>query len=200
MPARRVADDADTSYVTPLVRKMAEANGIDLNRVTGTGVGGRIRKQDILAAAEAARVAAEAARKVAEAPVPAPAPPARAAVAYFIPVFLAAFVLGVLRLYVVIPVTGAPLAVALEVPVVLALSWLVAGRVLRRWPLALPGRLAMGALAFGLLMMAELALTLGFGQTSQDFFAAMVTPAGALGLAGQIGFAVIPAIRRQPTG
>ena len=131
---------------------------------------------------------------------PTRAAPARAAVAYFIPVFLAAFVLGVLRLYVVIPVTGAPLAVALEVPVVLALSWLVAGRVLRRWPLALPGRLAMGALAFGLLMMAELALTLGFGQTSQDFFAAMVTPAGALGLAGQIGFAVIPAIRRQPTG
>ena len=81
MPARRVADDADTSYVTPLVRKMAEATGIDLNRVTGTGVGGRIRKQDILAAAEAARVAAEAARKAAEAPVPAPAPPARAAVA-----------------------------------------------------------------------------------------------------------------------
>ena len=38
-------------YVTPLVRKLAEKHGIDLNTVEGTGVGGRIRKQDVLAAA-----------------------------------------------------------------------------------------------------------------------------------------------------
>jgi pyruvate dehydrogenase E2 component (dihydrolipoamide acetyltransferase) len=82
-----VAEDAsETSYVTPLVRKMAEANGIDLNTLTGTGVGGRIRKQDVLAAAEAAKAAeeaakaaAEAARMAAAAPAPAPAAPAAAA-------------------------------------------------------------------------------------------------------------------------
>ncbi len=81
-----MAEDApETSYVTPLVRKMAEANGIDLNTLTGTGVGGRIRKQDVLAAAEAAKAAAEAAkaaaeaaRKAAAAPAPAPAAPAAA--------------------------------------------------------------------------------------------------------------------------
>ena len=39
-------------YVTPLVRKLATENGIDLAGITGTGVGGRIRKQDVLAAAE----------------------------------------------------------------------------------------------------------------------------------------------------
>ena len=39
-------------YVTPLVRKLADKHGIDLNTVEGTGVGGRIRKQDVLAAAE----------------------------------------------------------------------------------------------------------------------------------------------------
>ena len=39
-------------YVTPLVRKLAEKHGVDLNTVEGTGVGGRIRKQDVLAAAE----------------------------------------------------------------------------------------------------------------------------------------------------
>ena len=39
-------------YVTPLVRKLAEKNNVDLSKVTGTGVGGRIRKQDVLAAAE----------------------------------------------------------------------------------------------------------------------------------------------------
>ncbi|OFT73978.1 pyruvate dehydrogenase complex dihydrolipoyllysine-residue acetyltransferase, partial [Corynebacterium sp. HMSC30G07] len=39
-------------YVTPLVRKLAEKHGVDLSTVEGTGVGGRIRKQDVLAAAE----------------------------------------------------------------------------------------------------------------------------------------------------
>ncbi|MFD0558761.1 2-oxoglutarate dehydrogenase E2 component [Stackebrandtia endophytica] len=41
-------------YVTPLVRKLANEKGVDLNTVEGTGVGGRIRKQDVIAAAEAA--------------------------------------------------------------------------------------------------------------------------------------------------
>ncbi|HIG73498.1 MAG TPA: hypothetical protein EYQ24_02635, partial [Bacteroidetes bacterium] len=40
-------------YVTPLVRKLAGQHGVDLNTVTGTGVGGRIRKQDVLEAAKA---------------------------------------------------------------------------------------------------------------------------------------------------
>ena len=41
----------DVPYVTPLVRKLADKHGVDLNQVEGTGVGGRIRKQDVLAAA-----------------------------------------------------------------------------------------------------------------------------------------------------
>ena len=40
--------------VTPLVRKLAAENGVDLSTVSGSGVGGRIRKQDVLAAAEKA--------------------------------------------------------------------------------------------------------------------------------------------------
>ncbi len=52
-----------------MVRKLAADNGVDLASVTGTGVGGRIRKQDVLDAADAARRAAE----------PAAAPPASAA-------------------------------------------------------------------------------------------------------------------------
>ena len=39
-------------YVTPLVRKLADKHGVDLNSVEGTGVGGRIRKQDVMAAVE----------------------------------------------------------------------------------------------------------------------------------------------------
>ncbi|WP_406019349.1 2-oxoglutarate dehydrogenase, E2 component, dihydrolipoamide succinyltransferase [Kocuria rhizophila] len=41
-------------YVTPLVRKLAREKNVDLGSLTGTGVGGRIRKQDVLAAAEKA--------------------------------------------------------------------------------------------------------------------------------------------------
>ena len=48
-------------YVTPLVRKLAGQHGVDLSTVEGTGVGGRIRKQDVLAAAEAAKKPAAAA-------------------------------------------------------------------------------------------------------------------------------------------
>ncbi|MGL5862516.1 MAG: 2-oxoglutarate dehydrogenase, E2 component, dihydrolipoamide succinyltransferase, partial [Phycicoccus sp.] len=52
------------AYVTPLVRKLASDRGIDLGSVDGTGIGGRIRKQDVLAAADAADTArAEAARQ-----------------------------------------------------------------------------------------------------------------------------------------
>jgi 2-oxoglutarate dehydrogenase E2 component (dihydrolipoamide succinyltransferase) len=57
-------------YVTPLVRKLAAENDIDLAAVTGTGVGGRIRKQDVLAAAEA--------KKAPPAPAAAAAPSAPA--------------------------------------------------------------------------------------------------------------------------
>jgi len=54
-PASRVESD---SYVTPLVRKLAAELSIDLANVPGTGVGGRIRKQDVYDAAERARAQA----------------------------------------------------------------------------------------------------------------------------------------------
>jgi 2-oxoglutarate dehydrogenase E2 component (dihydrolipoamide succinyltransferase) len=52
---------AGSGYVTPIVRKLANEQGIDLNTVTGTGVGGRIRKQDILNQAGSAEPTAPAA-------------------------------------------------------------------------------------------------------------------------------------------
>jgi 2-oxoglutarate dehydrogenase E2 component (dihydrolipoamide succinyltransferase) len=70
-PAAESAPSGDGSpYVTPLVRKLAGENGVDLSSISGTGVGGRIRKQDVLAAAEA---------KKAPAPAPAASAPAAAA-------------------------------------------------------------------------------------------------------------------------
>ena len=47
----KVNNGDNVPYVTPLVRKLADKHGVDLNNVEGTGVGGRIRKQDVLAAA-----------------------------------------------------------------------------------------------------------------------------------------------------
>ncbi|MEV6015246.1 2-oxoglutarate dehydrogenase, E2 component, dihydrolipoamide succinyltransferase [Streptomyces sp. NPDC051997] len=65
-PAATAGDDG--AYVTPLVRKLAAENGVDLAAVRGTGVGGRIRKQDVLAAAEAAKAASAAQAPAAAAP------------------------------------------------------------------------------------------------------------------------------------
>ncbi|AWB81533.1 pyruvate dehydrogenase complex dihydrolipoyllysine-residue acetyltransferase [Corynebacterium yudongzhengii] len=48
----KVNNSGNVPYVTPLVRKLADKHGVDLSTVEGTGVGGRIRKQDVLAAAE----------------------------------------------------------------------------------------------------------------------------------------------------
>jgi len=63
-PAPASSDNG--GYVTPLVRKMAAEHGVDLSGVAGTGVGGRIRKQDVLDAARQ--------RRGGEAPRPAGAP------------------------------------------------------------------------------------------------------------------------------
>jgi 2-oxoglutarate dehydrogenase E2 component (dihydrolipoamide succinyltransferase) len=59
--------------VTPLVRKLANEHGVDLESIEGTRVGGRIRKQDVLEAAKAQRERAAAAQAPAAAPAPAPA-------------------------------------------------------------------------------------------------------------------------------
>ena len=67
-PSAPAADDDVTTYVTPLVRRLAQQQGVDLASVTGTGVGGRIRKEDVLQAAEAAKAAPAAAAPAAAAP------------------------------------------------------------------------------------------------------------------------------------
>ncbi|MEU0520159.1 2-oxoglutarate dehydrogenase, E2 component, dihydrolipoamide succinyltransferase [Streptosporangium sp. NPDC006007] len=66
-PAAEPAPSGESPYVTPLVRKLAGEHGVDLDSLTGTGVGGRIRKQDVL---EAARNQRERASAAAQAPAP----------------------------------------------------------------------------------------------------------------------------------
>jgi 2-oxoglutarate dehydrogenase E2 component (dihydrolipoamide succinyltransferase) len=74
----------ESPYVTPLVRKLAAEHGVTLESISGSGVGGRIRKQDVLEAASKQRAAEEAAAAAAAAaaapataaPEAAPAPAA----------------------------------------------------------------------------------------------------------------------------
>ena len=57
-----------SAYVTPIVRKLARDLGVDLASVSGTGVGGRVRREDVEAAAAAARAAAATPAAPASAP------------------------------------------------------------------------------------------------------------------------------------
>lgn len=73
------ATNNSNAYATPLVRKIAAERGVDLSTVVGTGVGGRIRKEDIVSApATLAPVVVNEARPVESKPFVAPAAPAAA--------------------------------------------------------------------------------------------------------------------------
>ena len=124
--------------------------------------------------------------------------PLVAAFAYWAVVFAAGFILGTLRVLALAPVFGEVASVALEIPVMLAVSWIASRGICRR--LKLPTRLAprfvMGGVAFALLITTELMLSVyAFGQTVGAWAGSLGTPAGLLGLAGQAGFGFIPAVQ-----
>ncbi len=121
--------------------------------------------------------------------------PVKAGGAYFAVVFACAFVLGVVRVTVVAPRLGPTAAVMLETPIVLTISWLACGRI--GLGLDLGARAVMGAAAFVLLMTVEFAMSiLLFGQSAAAWLSALATTPGAIGLAGQMAFGVMPVVRR----
>src|SRR5579864_6268709 len=75
-------DEDEEARSSPLVRKIAREHGVSLSHVTGTGLGGRITKQDIMqfiegqGSSQPAPVPASPAPPAAAAPVPRPAAPA----------------------------------------------------------------------------------------------------------------------------
>ena len=112
---------------------------------------------------------------------------------YFAAVFAFAFAMGVIRTLFIAPRVGAVAAVAIELPIIIGISFLVARRMLRENAFSLGERGAMGAIAFILLMIAEATLSVVLRRESVAVWAAnLVTPLGLLGLAGQIGFGLMP--------
>jgi len=125
-----------------------------------------------------------------------------AGLAYFALVFAAGFVLGTLRVLAMVPLLGESAAVILEVPVMLAISWVVCASLTRRFtvPPEMSPRLVMGGVAFVLLLAAEIILSATvFGRGPVAFANELAKPTGAAGFAGQVLFAHIPWIqaRRQ---
>jgi hypothetical protein len=121
-----------------------------------------------------------------------------AGLAYFALVFAAGFVLGVMRTGLVAPLLGDTLAVALELPIILAIAWMACRWLTRR--LAVPARLvpraAMGTTAFILLMGGEATISLLLAGRSLDEHLELYRHAShLLGLAGQMAFALFPALQ-----
>jgi hypothetical protein len=114
---------------------------------------------------------------------------------YYAAVFAFAFAMGVARTLVITPQLGATAAVLLEIPIVLALSWFVARSLLLRRDFTLPQCTVMGATAFILTMLSEVALSaLMRGQGISEWLASLMTPLGLVGLAGQLAFAIMPVL------
>jgi hypothetical protein len=120
------------------------------------------------------------------------------AAVYFTIVFVMAFALGALRVIVIAPRLGTLVAVLLEVPIVLGVSWVVCVQVVSLFDVPnewLP-RLLMGGLAFLLLMIAEPAIAIfGFRGSLTQYLGGFRSTAGLIGLLGQIAFALIPFVQ-----
>lgn len=119
---------------------------------------------------------------------------------YFALIFALGFALGALRTLVAPDAEGSGrfVAVAAELPVMLAASWLASGAVIRRFEVVakIGPRLVMGGFAFALLLLAETLLgVLLLGRTPGEQAALYAEPSYALGLAAQIAFALMPAMR-----
>ena len=118
----------------------------------------------------------------------------RAGLAYWAVVFALGFVLGTVRVLWLAPLVGPIPATLIELPVMLAASWLASGWLVRHYGIS--GRasgLAVGLAAFTLLMLAEMALAGALsGETPAQWLAGLSQPDALLGLAGQIVFALMP--------
>lgn len=123
-----------------------------------------------------------------------------AGVLYCAVVFTSGFVLGAMRTLMVAPLAGEFVAVTLEAPVILAVSWATCGWVTERFEISekFIDRLVMGGVALAVLLLAEAVISiLADGQTLAEYFLSYSRSGLLLGLLAQLAFAVFPILRRQ---
>ncbi len=121
-----------------------------------------------------------------------------AGIVYFALVLVAGFVLGTIRVLFIAPQLGAVLAVLIELPIMLAVSWMACKFALTYFGIgnAIQVRFTVAIVAFVLLIGAEFALASAiFGRSPASYLADYLTLHGALGLIGQIAFGIIPLIQ-----
>ena len=121
-----------------------------------------------------------------------------AGASYFVIVFAFGFVLGTVRTILVAPQLGELVAVLMELPIILTLSWLTCGWIVSKIELsrAFSVRVIMSVTAFSFLMIAEISLSVfAFGNDLSEHFATLASTVGAIGLLGQMAFAAMPLFR-----
>jgi hypothetical protein len=117
----------------------------------------------------------------------------RAGALYAVGGFAAGFLLGLLREFWWAPRYDAAVFLALEVPVLLLVCWMLSTRLVTNHGIRSGrDRLLMGLLALALLMLAEICLLMVTGRSPRDWVSGWSTPGGAFGLAGQILFGLLP--------
>jgi len=122
-----------------------------------------------------------------------------AGLAYFGMVFAVGFLLGSVRIFLLLPWLGEAAAVLVELPVILCIAWFACRLLVRAFdvPPRITMRLTMGGIAFLTLIGAELGLSLfAFGRTPGEHLAQYREVHALLGLAGQVAFALFPFVHR----
>lgn len=128
-------------------------------------------------------------------------PVIKAGLCYFALTFGAGFLLGPLRILVLVPRVGVRAAELAELPVMIAVMWLAARWTMRRFhvPFSTRLRLASGAIASALLLAAEFSLVLPLrGLTLEQYFATRDPVSGAAYYASVVLLALMPLIVSGP--
>ena len=122
----------------------------------------------------------------------------KAGATYFTIVYLVGFVLGTVRVLVLVPRIGEVAAVLLETPIMLAASWIASRLCTRKFgvPPQVRPRMVMGGAAFALLILGEAGVSiLALGRSWESTLAAILSPSGLIGLSAQVAFALLPLLQ-----
>ncbi len=116
------------------------------------------------------------------------------ALLYFALTFAVGFVLGSIRVPLLVPRVGEVAAVLIEAPFILLASFLIARWVIGRFApdAGAARRLLIGVLAFAMLLSTEVLMSWLRGIAPREFVASLFKTAGAIGLACQVLFAIMP--------